>query len=95
MHFLNIEYLLLRLYEVVHGLPIVSGAYSEATAPASSVLTSIAGVLGSIALIGMFATILLIALLVWVHIRLTTVEHEGSEEKKKKFDPVALAALSA
>ncbi len=81
VHFLNIEYLLLRVYNAVSGIPAVSGAYDEATAPAAHLLNSIATVLGSIALIGMFLTIALVVLLVWIQIKLLVVEHEGFEKK--------------
>ena len=84
VRFLNIEYLLLRVYEALHGLPVVSVAYSEAVSPVSNALTVIAGFLGSIALLGMLLTLALFVLLVWVHIKATILEHEGHEEEHKK-----------
>jgi hypothetical protein len=95
VHFLNIEYLLLRVYEIVSSWPIVTGSYSTATAPASGVVRLIAFVLGNLALVGMFLTIVLFVLLVWIRIKLAVVEHEGFSKKEKEHHiaaPVEAAA---
>lgn len=85
VHFLNIEYLLLRVYDIISSWGIVSGVYQGVTAPPSSALHVVALFLGNIALVGMFLSIIFFVLLVWVRIKLVIVEHEGFEKKEKQL----------
>jgi hypothetical protein len=83
VHFLNIEYLLLRVYDIFFSLPIISGTKSAFEAPSVTLLQGLGGILGTIALVGMVLTIILFVFLVWVRVRLVIVEHEGFEEKEE------------
>jgi hypothetical protein len=82
VHFLNLEYLLLRVYQIFYHSPVTSGVYGTATAPGSAVLHTLAVILGTIALMGMVATVALFVMLIWVRVRLVIVEHGGFEEKE-------------
>ena len=82
IHFLNIEYLLLHLYDLFWAVPGVSTATGEAQVPASQVLMSIGSFFGQVALVGMTLTIIFLALVVWARIRLIQVEHTGYHEKE-------------
>jgi hypothetical protein len=42
VHFLNLEYLLLRVYQIFYHSPVTSGVYGTATAPGSAVLHTLA-----------------------------------------------------
>jgi hypothetical protein len=77
VHFLNIEYLLLRVYDVIHNSLLFNASQDAALAPASDVISSVAFTLGTLALIGMFITLVLFVFLVWVRIRLAIIEPEG------------------
>jgi hypothetical protein len=74
VHFLNIEYLLLRVYDVVQSSFVTQATYNAAVAQPTEVAGGSAVFLGSLALFGMFATLIFFALLVWVRIRLAIVE---------------------
>ena len=88
VHFLNLEYLLLRVYDIANvilsavGLPLDGGAGASGGSHLLSFLT--AGI-GQIILIGMALTLLLIALVVWARIRLLVTEHEGFHEREKEL----------
>ena len=82
IHFLNIEYLLLRVYDIFFAVPAVSDTVQEAQAPASHVLMSLGSFFGQVALVGMGLTVILLALVVWARIRLVTVEHRGYHDKE-------------
>ncbi|HVV15087.1 MAG TPA: hypothetical protein VHD55_01665 [Candidatus Paceibacterota bacterium] len=89
VHFLNIEYILLRGFDIVNavfaffGFPLDGSATpADQAATASHVASGFSFSLGLIAVIGMVATVFLFALAVWVRIRLVTVEHEGFHGKE-------------
>ncbi|HVV38931.1 MAG TPA: hypothetical protein VHD31_01235 [Candidatus Paceibacterota bacterium] len=82
IHFLNIEYLLLRVYDFFWTVPGVSSTVGEAQAPASQALAWIGSFAGQVAIVGMTLSVILLALLVWARIRLITVEHHGYHEKE-------------
>jgi hypothetical protein len=77
VHFLNIEYLLLRAYDFFSAQPLVDTAYSTAEAPASSTIHPIAVTFGTFALVGMLVSLVFFVIVVWIRIRLEVVEHEG------------------
>ncbi len=85
VHFLNIEYLLLRVYEIIYNSPLFTATYNEATAPAGHAISIVALFLGTLALVGMFLTIAFFVFLVWVRIRLELVEHEGFHAKEHEL----------
>jgi hypothetical protein len=82
VHFLNIEYLLLRVYDIIHGSVAYNAAYETTFAPASGAIGFFAILLGSIALLGMVATFALFIFLIYVRVRLEIVEHEGFHAKE-------------
>jgi hypothetical protein len=91
IHFLNLEYLLLRGFDVVNGVftffgfPLDgSNTHAEQAASAHSLFSWFSYSLGLIALMGMAATIGFFALAVWARIRLVMVEHEGFHKKEKQ-----------
>ena len=77
VHFLNIEYLLLRAYNLLYEQPVVSGAYSSATSPAEVAIHPVELSLGVVAIAGMVVTVIFLILVVIIRIRLEAVEHEG------------------
>lgn len=77
VHFLNIEYLLLRAYDFLFAQPIVTDTYAGASAPAQDTIHPIAVGFGIVAVLGMFITIIFFIAVVWIRIRLEVVEHEG------------------
>jgi hypothetical protein len=79
--YLNIEYIILRAYEILFQVPGVTNAVSETQAPASDIVHQVAILLGEIALLGMAVTVILFVLTVWVRIRMTIVEHVGFDKK--------------
>jgi len=87
VHFLNIEYLILRVFEA--GQRAFAGpdpyAYGGVGAGTSGTtwLDTASVLLGSLALIGMFLTIVFGVLLVWFYIKTLLVEHEGFEKKEE------------
>lgn len=82
VHFLNIEYLLLRVYDIIHGSVAYRAAYETTVAPASGTVGVVALLLGSIALLGMVFTLGLFIFLIYVRVRLEIVEHEGFHAKE-------------
>jgi len=89
IHFLNIEYLLLRAYDLANGILTALGLPLDGSAAASgsggqSPDAHIASLLtfgmGELLLIGMVLTVLLVVLVVWVRIKLLVTEHEGFHE---------------
>jgi hypothetical protein len=88
VHFLNLEYLLLRAFDIANvvctffGFPL-DGPSGPAQQEAASehIVSGISSLFGIIAIIGMTATIFLFALAVWARIRLMTVEHEALHGK--------------
>jgi hypothetical protein len=82
VHFLNIEYLLLRVYDIIHGSVAYNAAYETTFAPASGAIGFFAILLGSIALLGMVFTFALFIFLIYVRVRLEIVEHEGFHAKE-------------
>jgi hypothetical protein len=95
VHFLNIEYLLLRVYDIIHNSSLFTATYGGATAPASSAISIIAVALGSIALIGMIITLAFFVFLVWVRIRLEVVEHEGFHGKEHELHDAETTVIVA
>lgn len=85
VHFLNIEYLLLKVYEVIHTSALFNAGVSTAEAPASSAINVVALSVGSLALFGMVITLIFFVTLVWIRIRLEMVEHEGFEKKEHEL----------
>ncbi len=71
VHFLNLEYFFLRIYELVTGIPV-----DYETVPMGLVYT-----LGQLALLGLVIAVILLAFLVYIAIKLTIVEHEGFHHK--------------
>lgn len=79
--FLNLEYIITRLYELVTGVDV-----------------DVAGIpdwvvywVGQIALIGMTLSVIFLALVVYVRIRIVFAEHEGFSEKDRSMtveDPI-------
>ena len=92
VHFLNIEYLFLRVFDAVRGVPAVSYTYEGVTGPTENIGTALSVFLGSLALIGMFLTIILGVLLVWFYIKLLLTEHEGFEKREEALHHARAAA---
>ncbi len=84
VHFLNIEYLLLRVYDIFYTNPVIQGGYGSITSPLATTLHVVAIILGNLALVGMFVTLILFALIIYVRIRIVMVEHHGFEEKEEE-----------
>jgi hypothetical protein len=82
VNFLNIEYLLLRVYDLFFAVPAVSGGAQAVQAPTSSVLPYISSFFGHVAFAGMALTVVFLALVVWIRIKLIVVEHEGYHAKE-------------
>ena len=82
INFLNIEYIILHVYQLFFAVPGVSGTAQGAQAPASQTLMSLGSFFGQAAVVGMALTVVLLALVVWARIRLIMVEHEGYHEKE-------------
>ncbi len=98
VHFLNIEYIVLRLQDLLSGFLI--GAFSFFTGtPESTIETQgvnspavsshLLGTLSfsaeQIALLGMALAIIFLAMSVWVRIKLEVVEHEGFHAREAKY----------
>lgn len=95
IHFLNLEYLLLRAFYIVNNILVFFGFSSlngseGGPSHAAAFFTSL---LGQIALIGMALALVFFALVVWATIRLLTVEHEGFHEKEIEKHEEAPAVL--
>ena len=75
VHFLNLEYFFLRIYEIVTGIHV-----DVSDAPDQAVFW-----LGQLALLGLTFAVVLLAFLVYVAIKLTIVEHEGFHQKEARI----------
>lgn len=84
VHFLNIEYFLLRAYDFFFTAPAVQGTIDEVQAPASSAFHAISFFLWQVALAGMALTTVLIIAVVWVKVRIVLVEHEFEEREEER-----------
>ena len=82
VNFLNIEYILLHVYQIFLTVPGVSGTAQEAQAPVSQILVTLSSFFCQVALVGMTLTVVMLALVVWARIRLVVVEHEGYHAKE-------------
>lgn len=81
VHFLNLEYLLLRVYDILHNSSLFTGAYATATGPESGAVNGLTILLGSLAVVGMLLSIIFFVLVVWLRIKTIILEHEGFEAK--------------
>ncbi|HVZ75806.1 MAG TPA: hypothetical protein VG934_00865 [Candidatus Paceibacterota bacterium] len=92
VHFLNLEYLLLRAYDIFYAIlawlgisipadgassTIANGGEAAHTGIFSNVGALFTSTTGVIALIGMTVAVALVVLAIWVRVRLLVVEHEG------------------
>lgn len=89
VHFLNLEYIFLRLYEVVTGIHVDVGSV-----PSETVFW-----LGQFALLGLSLAVILLGFLVYVAVKLTIVEHEGfhhraHEEAEKSIEEGEVSSLN-
>jgi len=94
VNFLNIEYILLRLNDIFNnifafftGTPVQTIETQGVTSPqvASHVLGTISFASEQIALLGMAAALILLALSVWIRIKLEVMEHEGFHIREAKY----------
>src|SRR5438128_1180161 len=74
VHYLNIEYIFLRAYEALRGLRIGGDGIPR-------IVSLIAG---NIMIIGMVLSVIILALIVYVRIRLEQVEHAGFHHKEEE-----------
>jgi hypothetical protein len=94
VHFLNVEYLLLKLNDLfvnlfayITGTPVetVQNEGVASTEVASHVASNISFAVGQIALLGMAAALVLLALAVYIRIKLEVMEHEGFHAREAKY----------
>ncbi len=98
VHFLNIEYILLRLRDLIEGfsaylLSIFTGTPQStiesqgitSAATASHVIGTLSFTATQLALLGTALAIIFLALSVWVRIKLEVVEHEGFHKRDAKY----------
>jgi hypothetical protein len=98
VNFLNIEYIVLHLHDLIEGfsaylLSIFTGTPQSTieaqgiTSPAvaSHVIGTISFTATQLALLGMALAIIFLALSVWVRIKLEVVEHEGFHKRDAKY----------
>ncbi len=67
VHFLNLEYFLVRTYEFVSGLSF----------PADAIPAWVMAVVQSVVVLGMVLSLILLVLVVYAQLRMVQVEHEG------------------
>lgn len=80
VHYLNLEYILLRIYEVLASLfSPVPGAVNEAPA-------TLAFWYGQLAILGFSLSAILVLILMYVRVRLIIVEHEGFHHKEEVLE---------
>jgi hypothetical protein len=85
-YFLNIEYIFLRIYEIFTGIHIEPG----------DVLPASFYIAGQFAIGGLALSVLLLAFLVYVQIKLTITEHEGFHAKEAEtYREAEMAELSS
>jgi hypothetical protein len=75
VHFLNLEYIIVRIYELVSGVQVDPGQIPD----------WVLYFVGQIALIGMTLSVVLLALVVYVRIRIVFAEHEGFGQKDREM----------
>jgi len=94
IHFLNIEYLLLRLQYIFSGIFAFitgtqvdpeTGTVQNSGEAVSQLVSNISFTAGQIALAGMALAIILLALSVYIRIKLEFVEHEGFHKRDAKY----------
>ncbi|HYF13011.1 MAG TPA: hypothetical protein VD928_01785 [Candidatus Paceibacterota bacterium] len=97
VNFLNLEYLIVRAYEIFFSVPAVDVVVEEAQSPATETVRSIATFSGAIAVLGILLTILLIVLITWIRVRAVIVEDEGfdAKEREKREDIEAPVIVEA
>lgn len=74
VNFLNLEYIILRVYELVSGVDVDVG----------EIPNWVLYWAGQLALLGMTLSVVLLALVVYVRIRIVFAEHEGFGEKDRR-----------
>jgi hypothetical protein len=84
VHFLNIEYLLLRAYDFFSAQPAVGTAYNSVESPASATIHPIALAFGTVAIVGMAVSLVFFVIVLLVRIRLEVVEHEGFHAREQE-----------
>lgn len=94
VHFLNIEYLLLKLNDIfanlfayVTGTPIetIKEEGVASSAVTWHIIENISFAAGQIALLGMAIALVLLALAVYIRIKLEVMEHEGFHAREAKY----------
>lgn len=83
VHFLNIEYIILRVYELITGLDV-----DIAEIPWELLYWG-----GQIILLGLTLSVLFLALIVYTRIRIVFVEHEGFGKEASMLTPLEVPEL--
>lgn len=89
VHFLNLEYLLLRGFYILNavfgyfGFPLSGSTAGGEAASGAHVYSTLSFWLGTAAVAGMVAAVVLLIMAAWVSIRLAVVEHEGMHKKEE------------
>lgn len=80
INFLNIEYFILRIYDLFFTAPVVEETINEVQAPASQAFHTLSATFWQLALLGMAFTTILLVMVVWAKVRLLLIEHEYEEK---------------
>ncbi|MBP9711048.1 MAG: hypothetical protein KBD50_02185 [Candidatus Pacebacteria bacterium] len=75
VNFLNLEYILTRVYEVTTGVTVDVGEVPD----------YVLHIVGQLAILGMTLSVVFLALVVYVRIRIVFAEHEGFGEKDREM----------